>query len=289
VNLVVNFQLQLDAAGNVTTRDYADLMATAQAGGLKVEGLVHNFSGSSFDAGIATNVLSNPDVRAQAVANLLAVAKARSLSGINVDVENVPPGQRANYTAFIKELSTALKPAGLSLSVSIPAKTWDDTTSAWSGAFDYKSLGQYADKVIPMAYDEHLPGYYPGPVASVGWVEKVAAFAASQMPSDKVVLGIAAYGYDWKKGTTEGGGLSVPQAMNLAAKYGAEVKWDAVAQVPYFTYTADGVDRIVYYEDARALGPKLDLVTKYDLAGIAIWRLGLEDPAIWPVIEAKLR
>ncbi|HYF92190.1 MAG TPA: glycosyl hydrolase family 18 protein [Symbiobacteriaceae bacterium] len=289
VDLIVNFQLHIDGDGKVTTREYPGLMAEAQARGLKVQGLVHNFSGSGFDADVARRILSNPSIRAAAVANLTAVAEERGLAGINVDIENVPPDQRPNYTAFVKELSEALKPAGLALTLSIPAKTFDDTRSAWSGAFDYKALGMYADRIIPMAYDENLPGYYPGPVASVGWVEKVAAFAVSQMPKEKVLLGIAAYGYDWKSGTTQGNGLSVPQALNLAEKYGAELQWDAAAKVPYFDYVKDGVSRTVYFENAQSLGAKLDIVKKYDLAGIAIWRLGLEDPAIWSVIEQQLR
>jgi spore germination protein len=289
VDLVVNFQLHIDGAGTIETRDYAGLMQEAQSRGLKVQGLVHNFSGSGFDAGAARQVLSDAAVRATAVANLLAVAKEKGLAGINVDIENVPPDQRPNYTAFVRELSEALKPEGVGLTLSIPAKTWDDTRSAWSGAFDYKALGQYADYIVPMAYDENLPGYLPGPVASAGWVEKVAAFAASQIPKEKVLLGIAAYGYDWVQGTTQGNGLGVPQAMNLAARYGAAVQWDSVGQVPYFEYTKDGVPRIVYFENAQSLGPKLDIVKKYGLGGIAIWRLGLEDPAIWPVIDTELR
>ncbi|HWI52554.1 MAG TPA: glycosyl hydrolase family 18 protein [Symbiobacteriaceae bacterium] len=289
VNLIVNFQLQIAADGKITTRDYPGLMTEAAARGAQVQGLVHNFAGSGFDADVARKVLSDTTVRAAAIANLVSVAKERGLSGLNVDIENVPPDQRPNYTAFVKELAEALKPNGLMLTLSIPAKTFDDTRSAWSGAFDYKALGQYADRIIPMAYDEHLPGYYAGAVASAGWVEKVATFAASQIPKEKVLLGIAAYGYDWKKGTTQGNGLSVPQAMSLATKYGATVQWDADAQVPYFEYTKDGAARVVYYENAQSLGPKLDIVKKLNLAGIAIWRLGLEDPAIWPVIEAQLQ
>ncbi|HWI64693.1 MAG TPA: glycosyl hydrolase family 18 protein, partial [Symbiobacteriaceae bacterium] len=281
--------LHIDGDGKITTRDYPGLMTEAKSRGLQVQGLVHNFAGSGFDADVARKVLSTPSIRAAAIANLLTVAKERGLSGINIDIENVPPDQRPNYTAFIKELSEALKPVGLQLTLSIPAKTFDDTRSAWSGAFDYKALGLYADRIIPMAYDENLPGYYPGPVASVGWVEKVAAFAVSQIPKEKVLLGIAAYGYDWKKGTTQGSGLSAPQAMNLAARYNAPLQWDATAQVPYFDYTKDGVARTVYFENAQSLGPKLDLVKRFDLAGIAIWRLGLEDPAIWSVIGEKLR
>jgi spore germination protein YaaH len=289
VQLVVNFQLLLGRDGSITTRDYPSLMTEARSRSLPVQGLLHNFTGSSFDADLARTVLGDPVLRAKAVANLAGVCTQQGLAGINVDIENVPPDQRANYTAFIRELAEGLHPQGLTLSLSIPAKTWDDTRSAWSGAFDYKALGAYADQVVPMAYDEHLPGYYAGPIASYGWVKSVAEFAASQIPKEKILLGMATYAYDWKTGTTQGIARSVPQALNLALRYGARRQWDAAAQVPFFTYTnADGINRTVYYEDALSLGAKLEIVRSMGLGGIAIWRLGLEDPAIWPVVGEKL-
>lgn len=289
VNVVVNFQLQLKADGSIQTRDYPELMAEAKSRNLPVQGLVHNFAGSGFDADVARTVLSSPELRARTVASLAAVAREKGLSGINVDIENVPPDQRPGYTAFVKELKEGLQPHGLALTISIPAKTFDDTRSAWSGAFDYKALGQYADHVIPMAYDEHLPGYYAGPVASYGWVNAVARFAASQMDPQKVLLGMAAYAYDWKSGTTQGIARSVPQAMSVAAKYGAEIQWDGVAQVPYYSYTNDkGEQRIVYFENAQSMAAKLDIVKSNNLAGIAMWRMGLEDPAVWQTVADNL-
>jgi spore germination protein len=290
VNTVVNFSLKVDAQGNVATREYPELTALAKTNGYQLQALVHNFGGNGFDADVARAVLSNPAIRTRLVQNLLATAKQYGLAGINIDIENVPPDQRPGYTALIKELKETFAPQNLAVTISIPAKTWDDTQSPWSGAFDYKALGQYADKVVPMAYDQHLPGYYAGPVAGLPWVEQVAKFAASQMDPHKVLIGIAAYGYDWEKGTTIGRGLSVPQAVNLANKHGATMQWDDKHQVPWFTYKNDkGQERVVYFENAYSISPKLDLVAKYDLAGIAIWRLGLEDPAIWSVIGEKLQ
>lgn len=289
VNLVVNFQLLVDSQGNLTTRDYTALMAEAQAKGLKVQGLVHNYVGNRFDASLATAVLSDPAIRTKLEDNLVAVAREKALSGINIDIENVPPDQRANYTTFVQELSGKLHAQQLTLSLSVPAKTVESTTSPWSGAFDYKALGQYADKVVPMAYDEHTIGYSAGPVASVGWVDRVAAYTVSQVPKEKVLLGIPAYGYDWKTGTTSGTGLSAPGAVSLAQQYSAPIQWDDVAKVPYFSYTKEGVDHTVYFENARSLAPKLEIVKKYGLDGIAIWRLGTEDPGIWSVIAENLK
>jgi len=289
VDLLVNFQLFVDHDGTITTVAYPALMAEARRQGIPVQGLLHNMTNGRFDKAIARNVLSNPGVRANTISNLIKVANQHGLSGINVDIEDVPQDQRDNYTAFVRELSNALRPNSLGLTLSIPAKTFDDRTSSWSGAFDYSELGKYADYIVPMAYDEHLPGFTAGPIASLGWVDKVAAFAVSQIPREKVLLGVAAYAYDWKRGTTEGRGMSVPQAIKLAETHGSALQWDQMGQVPFFTYSRDGLERIVYYEDARSLALKLDLVRKHGLGGIGIWRLGIEDTAIWSAIGTGLR
>jgi len=289
VHLLVNFQLFVDRDGTITTDSYPAMMAEARRQGIPVQGLLHNMTNGRFDKEIARAVLSSPAVRARTISNLVKTANQYGLSGINVDIEDVPPNQRDNYSAFVRELSIALRPHSLGLTLSIPAKTFDDRTSSWSGAFDYRELGKHADYIVPMAYDEHLPGWSAGPIASVGWVDKVAAFAASQIPREKVLLGMAAYAYDWKVGTTEGRGMSAPQAVKLAQTNGATLNWDHVAQVPFFTYERDGHARIVYYENARSMALKLDLVRKHNLGGIGIWRLGLEDAAIWSAIDSRLK
>lgn len=289
VDMAVNFALRIDADGSIHARPYPELALLAASQGVEVHGLVHNYLGQNFDANVARAVLSSPQSRTRAARNILAAARQFGLAGINLDLEHVPPDQRHNYTALVRELSGLLQAEGLTLSLSIPAKTRDEPKNSWSGAFDYKALGELADWIIPMAYDEHLPGFPAGPIASSGWVERVAAYAAAQMPPRKVLLGVAAYAYDWRTGTTVARGLSAPGAADLAARNGATVQWDEQAQVPYFTYVRDGLERIVYFENAASLEAKLAAVKKHGLGGIGIWRLGLEDPQIWPVIERQLR
>lgn len=288
VNLVANFQMTVDAQGNISTETYPELRAEARSQGVPVQGLVHNWADDGFSASVAQAVVGDAAVRSRTIANLLAVAQQQGLSGINLDLELVPAGQRQNYTEFVRLLAQALHAKGMELTLSVPGKNYDDTTSRWDGAYDYAALGLYADYVAVMAYDQHTPGTEAGPVASYPWVASVARFAASQMPPQKVLLGIAAYAYDWVQGTTAGRGLSAAAAEQLAADCGAAIQWDAVAQVPYFTYIKDGVSRIVYYEDASSTAAKLGLVNAYGLGGIAIWRLGLEDPGIWSVIGSRL-
>ena len=84
-------------------------------------------------------------------------------------------------------------------------------------------------------------------------------------------------------------GLSTGGAYTLAARHGAEVQWDDVAQVPYFTYSEGGRAHIVYFENSHSAPAKLQIVEKYGLGGIAIWRLGLNEPAIWEAVGDVFR
>lgn len=289
VDRVVNFALELHADGSVTTRSYPALAAAAAELGVPVYGLVHNMQNGQFRAEIARAVLSDPARRSRAVADMLAIAREHGLAGIDIDIENVPGDLRAGYTALAAEAAAVLKSGGIRLTLSVPAKTWDDTTSNWGGAFDYAALGEIADEIAIMAYDEHTWGLPHGPVASLPWVERVVAYAVTQIPPEKILLGIPAYGYDWIAGTRQVvGGLSTGGAYSLAARHGAEVRWDDEAQVPWFRYVADGAEHIVYFENSRSAAAKLRLVGRYGLGGIAIWRLGLNEDGLWEAVVDHL-
>lgn len=288
VGTVASFQYKVDAAGNVVGRAFAALMAEAKKSDTPVHALIHNYENGGFNVETVRAILTNETVRSTLISNLYKLVSTEGFAGVNVDLENVPPELRQQYTTFVRELTERFRPAGFEVMLSIPAKTEDDPQNRWSGAFDYIALGLLADAIVPMAYDESSPGFTAGPVASVGWVEQVAAYAVRTIGREKVYLGVAAYGYDWARGTTEAAGLTTPQALSQARDYGATIRWDDQAQVPYYTYWDAGQERVVYFENAASMSHKLGIVRQYGLRGIGIWRLGSEDPAIWQVIREML-
>jgi spore germination protein YaaH len=115
-------------------------------------------------------------------------------------------------------------------------------TTGWAGAYDYAALGRHADLITLMAYDYHGAWGGPGPLAPADWVDQVLAFATSQLPADKVLLGLAFYGYDWN--TTSGGArsLSYGQAARLADRYRVPIALDPATQSATFRYQAPAGD-----------------------------------------------
>ena len=288
INTIAPFWATLQADGTVTDRGGNDHMSVVNSAGQKditVLLLVNNAKQEG-DAVPIHTVLSNPELRSKAIQNFEAYIKKYNLAGINVDFEMVPAADRDNLTAFMRELYTRLKPQGYIVSIDVFPK--QDENNDVAAAYDYAALSKYADKIMIMTYDNHGAWSGPGPIADIGWVEKSLNYALQFIPKDKLFLGLAAYGYDWSaKGTQS---LEHKAIMELAQQYGRQVQWDDTAKSPYFSYTAaDGTAHTIWFENSESLKHKLALLTKYDIAGAAMWKLGEEDPAVWPVLRDKFR
>lgn len=257
----------------------------ANGHGIKTLAVVRN----EFNASVATSVLNNSTYRINLINSILNSIRSNSFKGVNVDFEMLKSSDREAYTSFMKELYTTLHPLGYLVSIALPAKTYDSSKAYWSYAYDYEKLGNYSDQVILMTYDEHYPGGAPGPIASISWVQQVVNYAVTVIPRSKLLLGLAAYGYDWPSNGGATVSYSIQTANSIAAKYGAEVQWDSTAQVPYYRYTDyNQVTHSVYFENSTSIGYKLNIVNNSNLLGAAIWRLGLEDELYWTTIKTRL-
>ncbi len=278
--ITTNFSL-VDRRGGLLGTHEPRVQEVARRLGRKVHFRVTNFVGGDFNRGVAHAVLTQPHARALALASILRILDAHDYDGVNVDLENVAPGDRRALTRFMAELSKSVWSRKKTLSIAVPGKTSDQLDNDWSGAFDLAALSRVSDTVIVMAYDEHWSTSAPGPVAALPWVEAVVRFMVREVGRQKMLLGMAFYGYDWPKRGL-GQGVSMREAVSRAAQAGARILWDEQSQVPYYRTAA----RTVYFEDARSIARKLSLASRHGLAGVAAWRLGHELPEVWDVIGA---
>lgn len=279
-----------DLVASFDTREIGAALKHAGENGLRTYALIHNLAldakgNHNFNSTLAHRLLSNSTARTRLVQNILSVLSDWRMSGVHIDFEMVPPSDRANLNAFMRELYDTLHSAGFEITMAVPSKTRELRNDSWSGAFDYAALSRYVDQMMIMTYDEHWSGGSPGPIASVGWVEDVIRFALNAgVPAQTIILGVAGYGYDWPARGT-GRALTYQGIMNIVNSYQVPVQWDPKAKVPYFRY---GNGRQVWFENRQSLSFKLALVTKYNLGGIGLWRLGQEDPGYWAVIRDML-
>lgn len=285
---VVPFLFSVDAYGNVSGENDWQALQQAKKAGQTTLALVHNIKGDWFNKEVGHNLLAWQTNRTRAINGILKVVEQYGYDGVNIDFESIAPADRQNLTTFLRELSWALRPKGYLLTISVPAKVSDDPNHNWSGAYDYKAIGEYVDWMMIMAYDQHYKTGTPGPVAAVDWVERVVKYATSVVPAQKIILGVPTYGYDWPLNGKDARSVSYAQAMKIAKDRGITPKWHSTYKTPYFSYETNGLKRQVWFESSWSLEHKLQVVKDYGLKGIALWRLGLEDPRTWEVIESHL-
>ncbi|HBG43116.1 MAG TPA: glycoside hydrolase family 18 [Firmicutes bacterium] len=284
---VMPFFYAVDAKGNISGRHNNEPLEYARSKGLKVIASVHNISNSNFSGSVTHTLLSSGTNRRNAITNIEKLLKKHGYQGINIDFESVWPSDRPYLTQFFRELAWALRPKGYLVTAAFPAKTADSRTDKWSGAYDYAAITPYLDYVILMTYDEHYKSGPAGPVASQGWVRKVLQYATGVMPKNKIVMGLAGYGYEWSGKT--GRALTFAQVESRVKNYGVTPRWSDSYQVPYFSYKKKGVPYTVWYENSHSVAAKMRLTQEFDLRGVALWRLGLEDPLVWPKIQTGLK
>ncbi|UFJ41024.1 glycoside hydrolase family 18 [Brevibacillus humidisoli] len=255
--------------------------------------LVHNLFYDTLNKGrdVARRILRNPKTRSRFIRNIIREVETYGFDGINLDIENLHPSDRHAFSQLVKQVSEHLHQEGKLVTVSVPANTGDERANIWSHPFDYRSLGRYADRIVLMTYDEHNPRTAPGPVASYDWTESTIRYALSQkVPPEKILVGIAAYGWNWSEAGGKAKYTSYPEVANYLRRYDVQPVWDDQARASRFRYRDDaGFMHDVWYENSQSLQAKLQLLETYNLGGIGVWRLGLEDPGIWKVIPDNIR
>lgn len=193
INNIATDTYTIDTKGNLSGNVPKEQIEYANDNEIKPLAMITN----KFNRDLAKALLENPNNRKLLIQNILNTLKTNNYKGVNIDFENIYYYDRDYYTSFLKELYGELNPEGFTVTASVPAKTSENLKDSWSGAYDYKEIGKYADQIVIMTYDEHSPSGTSGAIASINWVKTVVKYASSVVPASKIVLGVASYGYDW--------------------------------------------------------------------------------------------
>lgn len=271
-----------DTAGNIADISSADYVQQAHDRGMKVWGLIDNFTADVS----TTDTLSQLSSRQNIISQLMAAAERVKLDGINIDFETLSEDAGPHFLQFLREISIECHKRNLVLSVDNPVP--EDFTSH----YDRGEQGEVVDYVIIMGYDEHYVGSEEaGSVASLPWVEKGVADTLTEVPAERTILAIPFYTRLWK---TTGGALTseaigMDQAQNVLAENQAEPIWDGSVGQNKASFEKEGSSYDIWLEDAQSIAEKVKLIPKYKLAGVAQWKLGFENSSIWQVISDNLQ
>lgn len=265
-----------------------DFPAIAETNNVVLMMVITNQENDQFSDELARILLNDINVQNKLLDNIVATAKQYGFRDIHFDFEFIRPIDREAYNNFLRKAKARFQQEGWLMSTALAPKTSADQKGLWYEGHDYRAHGEIADFVVIMTYEW---GYSGGPaqaVSPIGPVRDVIEYALTEMPASKIMMGQNLYGYDWTLPFVEGSlarAISPQEAIQLAAENNVAIQYDTRAQAPFFNYVdGEGRRHEVWFEDARSIQAKFDLVKELNLRGMSYWKLGLSFPQNWLLI-----
>lgn len=250
--------------------------------------VINNQENDQFSDELARILLNDPTIQDKFLSTIVQTAKKYGFRDIHFDFEYIRPVDREAYNRFLRKAKARFKQDGWFMSTALAPKTSAAQKGKWYEGHDYKAHGEISDFVVIMTYEW---GYSGGPamaVSPIDQVKRVLDYAISEMPSNKILMGQNLYGYDWTLPFVQGSvakAVSPQKAIELAAENNVPIQYDNKAQAPFFKYRdSNGKNHEVWFEDARSIQAKFDLIKTLNLRGMSYWKLGLSFPQNWLLI-----
>ena len=244
--------------------------------------LVQNYKDEQWNSDILVKSVSTEEERQRLIAALLDTVAKNHFGGLTIDIEEVPAESQTNLFLFVEELHRQLHDRGLILAQAVPFDNPD---------WNYRAFASITDYLMLMAYDQHWSTGDAGPVAANDWFDSILKKRMKDLSPSKTIVCVGNYGYNWSDDGTEADTVTFQEAL-LAAKESLDsprdIKFDAASKNPYFKYDEDdGTSHTVWFLDAVTAFDQIKNAQSYNVAGIALWRLGSEDPSLWEVWGSK--
>ncbi|PYL02650.1 MAG: hypothetical protein DME32_05920 [Verrucomicrobia bacterium] len=265
--------LQIDADARVAK--------LAQNKGIALMPLLTNLVGDSWQPEAVENVAHGPPERQEKfIANVLVALRGAKAAGVVVDWEQLDPTYKKDFTQLLEKFANALHRDGRQLWLIVsPGQEID--------YIDFDELSPYIDRFVAMLFDETSDVDEPGPLASRMWFEGWLHVLMEDSDPRQWIIALGSYGYDWVIGGKKAELISFPEAMSRASSAGIEsAEVSAPAYNAYFYYEDNEVEHAVWFLDVVTFLNELREVRKQKAGGIALYRLGTEDSAIWDALSA---
>jgi len=286
-------QTRIDSAG----------LALMRAKGLRIMPILNNFNSTKrdptgkfkpdFDGTLLHGILNNPAKQKQFIQQVVDTLSFYNFQGINIDFEELSEPTNVPLSNFQQQLYQALHAKNMLVTMDVAVKNND---------YDYKKLSDYNDFIILMAYDQYNSiETGPGPVSSQKWIEEALDWTASKIESNKIILGIAGFGYDWTiddEGEKVVRDITYAEAINRAKISNSTIDYDNESYNLHFSYTDEHIDdrtkelvkvpHNIWFTDAATTFNILRFSDEYATAGTALWRMGGEDSRMWNYYNINL-
>jgi spore germination protein YaaH len=279
--------LEIEKFGEFTDQYVKDLVTIAHRNNIKIIPVVHNLlykNGSTkISKDLVSKMVSTKENRSIFINNVIQLIEKFNFGGVNIDIEDVYIEDSSKLSDFYTELGNELHKKGYYLSASVPSRVSDEPFNPFSDPFDYGAIGKAVDEFVVMLYNEHgWPGSGPGPVVSIGWMDRVLKYTLTKMLPQKVVAAVSVFGFDFNLTTGKNTYVTYEIAMDIAKKYNKQVIFDEKTQTPMFAYVDEQQNKHeVWFENTESIFAKCKKAWDLGIKGIALWRLGMEDSSMW--------
>lgn len=282
------FSFQALRDGSLKEPPLNQFPAIAEANNNGLMMVITNQENDQFSDELGRILLNDQEIQTKFLDNIVSIAQKYGFRDIHFNFEFLRPEDREAYNNFLRRAKQRFNEQGWLLSTALAPKTSAEQEGLWYEAHDYRAHGEIVDFVVIMTYEWGYSGGPAMPVSPIGPVRKVIEYALTEMPAEKIMMGQNLYGYDWTLPFVEGTvarAVSPQQAIELAAQYNVPIQYDYEAQAPFFSYwDEEGKQHEVWFEDARSIQAKFNLIKELNLRGISYWKLGLSFPQNWLLI-----
>ncbi|WP_026676984.1 glycosyl hydrolase family 18 protein [Fictibacillus gelatini] len=253
---------------------------------------ITNIENGKFSQELASAILNNEDLSNRVISNTVKIMKEKDYSGVNVDFEFIGGENREAYNRFLRKITERMHRENFIVSTALAPKQSATQKGIWYEGHDYKAHGEIVDYVILMTYEWGYSGGPPMAVSPIDEIKKVIDYAVTEIPRDKILMGINLYGYDWTLPYVAGGpyakALSPMQATRLATRRKAAIQYRKEDESPFYHYwDKSKKEHIVWFEDLRSMEAKFNLIDEYRLAGASFWNLAFNYPVLWIYLDQR--
>ena len=262
----------------------------AHNNGYKVWPMVQNSEAGSIN--VTSNIMNDYNKRQELISQIIIYCVKYKLDGVNIDFENMKQEDKNMYSRFIIELEPRLKEIGMTLSVDVTAP---DGSETWSMCFDRNVIGDVADYIVFMAYDEYgASSNKAGTTAGYDWVELgIKKFIETEeIKEEKIILAIPLYTRVWTEDSS--GKITSKNTVSMKNTYsvipnGVEKQWNDSLKQYYVEYKDGNNTKKIWIEDETSLKEKISLIKKYKLGGVASWQKGMETDNFWGFLKNEIQ
>ena len=239
----------------------------------------YNNTNGDFDTKDVDLIIKTKKSRTAFINSITKQLTKYKFKGIDLDIDNIVNRNTPNYLAFETQLYTTLHAQGFLVTQNVVPE---------DEQYDLKKLQAINDFLFIMAIDQHDENSNPGELSDQHWVEEILDNVCSEIPSEKVILTIAGGAYDWPLNSV-GKAIGYQQAISTAQEKQSKITYDPESANLHYNYNDQvGLSHTVYFTDAATNFNIIRMADDWATGGVALWRLGSEDPRLWTFFQKNL-